>query len=152
MKKLITLAAALSLGICAYAAGGYKQVNVLLSDNSKLTIVLTSEMKITFDDTYMSVTGTDSDVKIERSRLVSFTHDLSTGVGSVTADGAIGMDGDRLLLGNLPEGSMVRIFDMSGATVKEIPASGSTEIRLNDLQKGAYIVNINGISHKIMVK
>lgn len=152
MKKLLTITAAMTIAGAAYAADGYNVVNVLLTDNSTLAVGLTSELKITFDDIYMSVSGTESDVQIERSRIVSFTHSYESGVGSIKGEGALSIIGDELKLGNLPDGTMVRVFDMKGATMIETAASGEATVSLNGLQKGAYIVSVNGISHKIMVK
>lgn len=152
MKKLLTIAAAMTIAGATYAADGYNVVNVLLTDNSTLAVGLTSELKITFDDTYMSVSGTESDVQIERSRIVSFTHSYESGVGSIKGEDALSIIGDELKLGNLPDGTMVRVFDMKGATMIETAVSGEATVSLNGLQKGAYIVSVNGISHKIMVK
>ena len=70
----------------------------------------------------------------------------------VSTDSAPCFNGDSMLFDSLPDGSVIAVFDMAGATVMSHTASGSHELRLGLLPAGVYVVRVNNMSYKVTVR
>ena len=53
---------------------------------------------------------------------------------------------------NLKGSAEIRIFDMTGRCVKEVSAVDNATINVEDLNKGIYIVNVNGKVEKLIIE
>lgn len=151
MKKIVT---SLVLGIVAssaIAAGTYNVVKVRLVDDSDVRIVLSDRIHMTFDDENLIVTGGDTDVTIEKARVTGFVHEYEAGAGVGTLSESA-FDGKCMRFFSLPVGSEVRVFAADGSLVYSAQAEGDATVSLEGLPKGTYVVSVNKMSYKIMVK
>lgn len=151
MKKILT-----SLALClamasAYAAGTYNVVKVHLTDDSDVRIVLNDQIRLSFDADNLIVSGGGADVTVEKARIAGFTHEYEAGAGVGTIP-AGGFDGRCMRFSSLPEGSVVRVFSADGALVSSVQAQGDAAVSLEGLAKGTYVVSVNKMSYKVMVK
>lgn len=151
MRKILT-----SLVLClamasAYAAGFYNVVKVHLVDDSDVRIVLHDHIRMSFEGDNLLFSGGNTDVTIEKARVSGFIHEYEAGagVGTLMEDS---FDGNSLRFSSLPEGSTVRVFSADGALVSSVQASGDTAVSLEGLLKGIYVVSVNKMSYKVMVK
>lgn len=142
--------------VCGAWADGYRSVFVTLADGSVTQINLQEDLQTDFSPTEISFTGNGVEVVFERAKVASFTFSPTVGVRSLETAGdaaPVMVSGRRgLSLSNLPAGSKVAVIAADGRKVTERTVSGDCRIELADLPVGAYIVSINGMSYKFVVK
>lgn len=151
MKRILT-SVALGLAMAsAYAAGTYNVVKVHLADDSDVRIVLNDRIRMSFDADNLLVTGGNTDVTIEKARVAGFSHEYEAGAGVGTLLQG-GIDGNSLRFSSLPKGSMVRVFSADGTLVFSMQAEDDAVVSLEGLDKGTYVVSVDKMSYKVMVK
>lgn len=151
MKKVTILLFAVIASFYGWAVP-YNTLVVDLADNSSVKIVMTDLLKISFDTDNLIVKGSGADITILKSDLVSVTHTQDTDyIGSVVNDSEFEFD-NGLVFRNLPVGSNVRVYDMSGKLEVMERAEGDFTLSLDRLSKGSHILSVNGKSYKIFIK
>ncbi len=155
MKKIYTALALLAAVGLGSGAQTFKSVAVNLKDGSKVEINLTDDLSATFDEENLLVTAGDQDVAVPRGTIESFTFSdkAFSGIDTPQADGAAPVvSGGNLVFGNLPEGSRVEVYSISGALVSEVVVSGEYTLGLDTLPAGAVVVKVNGVAYKIAAR
>ena len=146
MKKIYTALALLAAVGLGSGAQTFKSVAVTLQGGSEV------EMKLTEN---LLVTAGDQDVAVPRGTIESFTFSdkAFSGIDTPQADGAAPVvAGGNLVFGNLPGGSRVEVYSISGALVSEVVVSGEYTLGLDTLPAGAVVVKVNGVAYKIAAR
>ncbi len=149
MKKYflpaLLLATALNVG-----ATGYKSILVTHTDGSTSQIILSGDLKTSFDETNVIFKDNDFLLEIEKINVVKFEFSTNSGVDNieVNADN-ISLDSGILKLNGLPENSKVTVYTTSGVCLSNAICSGNFEVNLNEFAAGIYLVKINNVSYKI---
>lgn len=142
-----------------FAAGGflamadsYETVVIGLSDGTSVDIRLSEQLKFSFSETDLLVTGSDADISVPKSKIVKFVHTKESGIKGAEQADALQVDGNRLQFANLPEGSRIVVFDTAGMEVLSVEACGDFSLSLENMKPDLYIVNVNNMSYKIAVR
>ena len=153
-KRLLAVAAAVAAFSGAASAGVYNVLNVNLNDGTTTAIALTDDLRVSFNETHLIATGSLANVSVDRSKIVYFTHsyDANVGVNEIAAGSEASFNGNSISFSNLPAGSVVRVFSIGGALVREAAAEGDYTLSLDELASGNYIVNVNNMSYKINIR
>ena len=156
MKRRILFLALLLLGAAmAVRAQEFTTLIVAMDDGTSTKVLLGSQPKVSFNGTVLEIATNTTTLQIDRTKMRSFRtiYDPSTGVGGVKSQsGKFIQKGDLLIFQNLPMGSNVRVFCSDGRLMRAATAEGSYEMSLGQLSAGLYIVNLNGISTKIILR
>lgn len=150
MKKLLLLL--FILGNCF--AGMYAASNLLLvslSDETTVDIVMSDDLKISFDDENLIAKGTHADVTIPKNTVLNITHTDSNSVQILPDDKDFEFN-NGLIFHNLPSNSIISVCDANGKTEISVTAQGEYAINADVLQPGVHIVRVNGKSYKIFKK
>lgn len=150
MRKFLLIAIAAFISLSCMAA--FNTVTIHLKDGSKVDITMTEGLALTFEGDNLVATGSGADVAVEKNSIAKITHTNVAGVEGITAAGEFILEGDKLHFGNLPDGSNIAVYDLSGIAVRQAQASGSFTLPLQGLAKGVYIVSVNSSSYKISIK
>lgn len=151
MRKFLLLILLATASLVARSAA-YNLMTLHQADGTTTDIALSEDLNLSFTDTHLVVKGDNVEVQIERSNLLRISHSDTSGVDEVGQDVAFAFDGNSLFFNGLPAGSTVNVFSVAGQLVMTTPADGEAVISCDDLTPGAYIVNVNNLSYKILVK
>ena len=146
--------ATILVALCAQAANNYNIVSIHLNDDSKVDLQINDDVKMSFTETHLIVEGYETEVAIERSKLVKFTHTLKvdSAIDAIESEGSTEVKGDQILFHGLPANTAVEVYNLGGVQVKSAVAEGDYELNLNGLGSGIYIVRAQGNSFKVTVK
>lgn len=155
MRKFL-LSAFVAFGmLSASAANGFNCLKVNLNDGSKVDIVLSDDLKVSFTDNDLVAHSANVDVTVAKSDISYFEHlyDPEASVSEIAADAA-GMtrEGNTLNFAALPEGSVVAVYAASGVCVSTATVSGDHSLSLDGLTPGVYVVTVNKMSYKVNVR
>jgi len=152
MKKF-TIAIMLLCGSWLISKAGYESVTVKMNDGQNVTIELSDNLNVTFNNESMLVTGGSNDVTLSKSDIQSFTFNDVSALTAPGQDGAgVAFGGDALHFTGIGDNSAVKVYNAAGALVSTHIASGNFSLSLSSLSPGVYIVTVNGLSYKILVK
>lgn len=156
MKRLSVL---FILAVIASVAGfsawaNYHTVTVTVKEGESMSFSLADELTVRFNDLEMTISSPNfqNTVIIPKENISEFTHSTS-GIGDVTADAvAPELANGMLSFTNLPEGSVINVFNTAGQLIKSETASGNYQLPLSTLASGIYVVTVNNSTFKIAVK
>ena len=153
MKHFYVAVALLAASFCA-SAQAYRSVAVNLKDNTKVEINLTDDFTATFEEGNFVVSGVDTDITVPAAKIKSFSFSKDVaGLGNVAADTeAPVFNGDSMMFNNLPEGSVVEVYNLAGALLFSEHVSGSYTLDLSTLTASPVIVKVNQVAYKIATK
>lgn len=124
-------------------------VKVLHSDNRETILKLSEHPKVTQIDSSLLISTDKEEISVEIGdidRLI-FIDYIESGIDNITTEGiVIEISSELLSVKNLPTSKRVGIFDLSGRQVAGglADSSGTTEISIQDLGSGVYIINSEG--------
>lgn len=152
----LCMSSALSL-LCSLPSLAEEKTTLVIwtKNNTQVAYVLNEEPKISFTDTDMVVTVQNVEVSYPLSDMLRLTYaddeemditDLHTG------DSSFLFNGDCLLFPSLKAGTTVSFYSLDGTLVfaKTVSKQGEYAFSLSDLSSGVYMVNVNGITYKIV--
>lgn len=151
--KALVMAALLAAGTTASADDyAYLTVN---QESGETSFAISSISKITFDASNMIVAlsdGTTQELPLAGLSKMFFTA-TPTGIASATqAQSQIRLV-DGVLHVSAPRGSVITLYNMEGKTMRTVTSQGDdTEVSVNGLTKGVYIVKVGTEAKKIMNK
>lgn len=154
MKHFYTVVAASAISLCAFA-GNYRSAEVSLLDGTSVKINLADDLSATFAEDCLVVTGGEKDIKVACKDIKSFTFSTEavSGVDAVGADVAAPVvDGSVLTFNNLPEGSVVAVYNAAGVQLLHEVVSGSYSLDLSDFTAQVVIVKVNNVAFKFATK
>lgn len=154
MKHFCTTLALLLAVVFAAGAQGFRSVAVNLKNGTKLEVNLSQDMKAFFSEGQLFIQGEDTDVSVLQQLIESFV--FSSEESSLSeldaADIRSEVAGGCLNLYNLPEGSVVTVFNVAGAVVLSEQAAGQWSVALSELPSGVAVVKVNEVSFKIATR
>lgn len=153
MKHFYTAVAMLAMSLCA-SAEDYYSVAVHLTDGTQVKIDLSDKLSAMFNDENFVITGGDADVTVPREQIKSFKFSTDkSAVDAINADAVTPvLSGNLMAFSDLPEGSDIAVFDMSGKLLFSAVAGGSYTLDLSTLAASPVIVKVNNVAYKIATK
>ena len=153
MKKLLLILFLLSFGLSIQA-----EINLYVwkKDGSKVAFALSEEPKVTFSENSLMINSTTVTVSYDLEDMAKFTYEdsESQGIRNIENDkeSSFKFDGEMLLFLSLKAGSKVAIHNLGGVLVfsRTIDAAGDYSFPLIHLDKGVYVVSVDGLTYKIV--
>ena len=153
MKKLILFLSLFCFGLSLQA-----ETNLVVwkKDCSKVAFALNEEPKVTFSEKSLMINSNTVTVSYDLEDMAKFTYEdsESQGIGNVENDkeSSFKFDGEMLLFPSLKMGSKVSIHNLGGVLVftRTIEAAGDYSFPISHLDKGVYVVSVDGLTYKIV--
>ena len=154
MKKIFLLLGALLLVI-----GEMKSTNLVVwsKDGTKVAYALSEQPKVTFTETELLVTTQSVEVNYPIDNMARLTYESGdeTDIRDLKNDKmSFKKDGEALLFPALKANSTVSIYSLNGKLEfkKTVMTYGEYSFPLSNLSTGVYLVNVNGLTYKIVKK
>ena len=155
MKKLILFLFLLCFGLSLQA-----ETNLVVwkKDGSKVAFALTEKPIVTFSETSLMINTTTVSVSYDLEDMAKFTYEDSAeeGIRNIENDkeSSFKFDGEMLLFPSLKARSKVAIHNLGGVLVfsRTIEVAGDYSFPLSHLDKGVYVVSVDGLTYKIVKK
>ncbi len=132
----------------------YESVTMTMVNGVTTTVVLSGDPTIKFVDDKLVITTKDATAEFDRQEIMQLNYNVVAGIENVNIDNiSVVNNGEALIFSNLLENSRIMVFDLSERLLKSDRSIGSSFVLpFSDLSNGIYIVNVNGVSTKILVK
>ena len=145
----------LGFGIFAKAENNPTNLVVWAKDGTKVAYALAEKPKVTFTETDLVITASGVEVNYSLENMVRFTYEdnTSTAIANLQTDeSTFKLDGESLLFPALKANSTVSVYSLNGMLVfkKTIHQNGEYAFPLSNLNTGVYMVNVNGLTYKIV--
>ncbi len=75
---------------------------------------------------------------------------VTDGISEAASDKPFSFDNETLYFEQLPENSLIEVYTVDGKQTTSRLCSGSTQIPLRALSRGAYVVKVNNSTYKIV--
>jgi hypothetical protein len=127
-------------------------------DGSKVAIPVSDYPSVHFYDDCIDVWSDKMDLTYSIEQIAKFTYEDidDAGIKNIENDEAISfkIDGEMILFSLLRAGSTISINSLSGTFVfkRTIQTAGVYSFPLSHLDKGVYLVSVNGLTYKIIKK
>lgn len=143
--------------LSAMASEPLKNLIVWAKDGTKVGYALAEKPTVTFTENHLIITTQGIEVSYALEQMERFTYEgnETTAITNLVTDkSSFVLDGESLLFPALEANSLISLYLMNGAPVFKIknPNKGEYAFPLSDLSPGIYLVNVNGITYKIMKK
>ena len=127
---------------------------VWTKDGIKTAYALNNKPEIRFTDDELLITGEGVEVSFPFDFFVKYTYENSclTGIFDLyTNEINVNVKENYLLFPSLKANSSISIYTLSGKLIfsKTVKADGEYSFSLTNLQAGAYIIKVNGLTYKI---
>lgn len=154
MKKLLTI---LFLFYCVYAMADERKTHLVIwaNDGSFVAYALTEKPKITFTETNMVIISQGVEVNYPLDNMSSFSYLASdeSGVRDLkTYEVSFKFEGESLLFHILNSNKNISFHTLDGKLIfsKTVQTAGEYSFPLSNLNAGAYLVTVNGLTYKIV--
>lgn len=151
MKKILLSLASLCIA-CSLWAAGFNTVSVYMADGSQVDIALSTQVKLLFGETHLTVAGTDAEISLPKAEIVRFVHTDKSGLTDAPTAAEPQFDGSNIHFSALPHGSVIDVYNASGSQILSATAEGDYTLQLGQLAPAVYIVTVNGTSYKISIR
>ena len=153
MKKLSLIFSLLCFGLSLQA-----ETNLVVwkKDGSKVAFALSEKPIVTFSENSLMINTTTVSVSYDLEDMAKFTYEdpNEEGIRNIENDkeSSFKFDGEMLLFPSLKAGSKVAIHNLGGVLVfsRTIEAAGDYSFPLSHLDKGVYVVSVDGLTFKIV--
>ena len=141
--------------LSAMADESKTQLVVWVKDGTKVAYALAEKPKVTFTETDLVITTYGVEVNYPLENMARFTYetnDESAIVNLQTEESPFKINGESLLFPALKANSTVSVYSLNGTQVfrKTIRQNGEYAFPLSNLNAGVYMVNVNGLTYKII--
>lgn len=128
---------------------------VWAKDGTKVAYTLADKPKVTFTETEMVITSNGIEVNYALENLARFTYENSaiTGITDLkNGETYFKLDGELLLFPYLKANSTIAIYSTNGTLVfkQTVRKDGEYFFPISKLNTGVYMVNVNGLTYKIV--
>jgi hypothetical protein len=123
------------------------------ADGTTTSYQLFTKPRVTFIGDSVKITTPTVSAEYSAKDVIRFNYKLpATAIDNTAADNQLKSDGEYLIFGGNVKADNVKLFTSDGIEVatKFTTASGNLRLRLSSLQKGVYLININGRTSKFM--
>lgn len=155
MKNIIVfLFFAIVINTKITAQNSQTQLVVWAKNGTKVAYTLTEKPKVTFTETDLVITSNGIEVHYSLENMLRFTYENSAAkiTDLKTDETAFKLDGESLLFPSLEANSTVSIYAANGILVfkQTVRQTGEYSFPLSSLNTGLYMVNVNGLTYKIL--
>lgn len=128
---------------------------VWAKDGTKVAYVLADKPKVTFTETEMVITSNGIEVNYALEKMSRFTFENSTMTGITNLNNgktSLKLERESLLFPSLKANSTVSVYSANGTLVfkQTVRKDGEYSFPISNLNAGIYMVNVNGLTYKIM--
>lgn len=155
-KLLLLIAVFFSLSVMAEDVP--TDLVVWAKDGTKVSYKLDESPKITFTDENLVITTNSVEVNYELSQMARITYERTDLTGIINVDGKkvnpFNFTGESLLFPASNTDVTVKIYSTDGKLVIDhnVRKGDTLAFSLNFLNKGIYMVSVNGVTYKIVVR
>lgn len=142
---------------CLLAAADEPIDNLVVwaKDGTKVAYALAEKPKVTFTETDLVITSDGIEVHYALENMLRFTFDNSPAAGItdlMNGKMSISINEESLLFPSLKTNNTVSIYSASGMLVfrHNVQQDGVYSFPLSNLNNGVYLVNVNGLTYKIV--
>ena len=155
MKQKLLLVLLSCFSLSAMADEPKTQLVVWAKDGTQVAYALAEKPKVTFTETDLVITANGVEVNYTLENMARFTYEdnTSTGITNLQTDeSTFKLDGESLLFPALKANSTVSVYSLNGTLVfkKNVCQNGEYAFPLSNLNAGVYMVNVNGLTYKIV--
>ena len=155
MKKLFLLMLLPLYGMVAVADETINSLVVWAKDGTKVAYALADKPKVTFTETEMVITSNGIEVNYALENMVRFTYENSsiTGITDLkNVETFFKLNGEALLFPSLKANSTMSVYSANGTLIfkQTVRKDGEYSFPISNLNTGVYMVNVNGITYKIL--
>lgn len=155
MKSKILLSLFLCFSLIAKAEENPTSLVVWAKDGTKVAYALAEKPKITFTETDLIITAKGVEVSYALGNMARFIYESNdeTSIVNLQSDESpFKLSGGSLMFPALKVNSTVSIFTPNGTLVfkKTVRQNGEYAFSLSNLNAGVYMVNVNGLTYKIV--
>lgn len=156
MKSKLLLSLLLGFSIFAKAENNPTNLVVWAKDGTKVAYALAEKPKVTFTETDLVITAKGVEVNYSLENMARFTYEEDNTTTAITnlqtGESPFKLNGESLLFPTLKANSTVSVYSLNGALVfkKTVSQNGEYAFSLSNLNAGVYIVNVNGLTYKIV--
>lgn len=160
MKKLILflmLMHALAGATVAYS-NELAQLVIHAVDGTQVSYILSQQPRISFTSTDIIVTSNDVEISYERLKIAKFTYeilDFQEGITNLlSGQKSFEIVDNTIIFSHLQANSVVNIYSIDGSLIlhNEISSSGEYMFPLKNISEGVYLVNVNSLTYKFLLK
>ena len=157
MKKIFLLLLLPLFSMMAVADEAINSLVVWAKDGTKVAYALADKPKVTFTGTDLVITSNGIEVNYALENMVRFTYEdfSQTGITNLkNGEISFKLNGEALLFTSLKANSTVSLYSANGTLVFKqiVRKDGEYSFPISNLKTGVYIVNVNGLTYKIMKK
>ena len=157
MKKIFAISFFCFLNVIAKSADIPTNLVVWAKDGTKVAYALADEPKITFSETDLVILSNGVEVNYAIDKMSRFTYEANgqTAIKNIkTGEISFSPDGESLLFPSMKTNSTLTIYSANGTVVfkKKVGEEGEYALPLSNLNAGVYIVDVDGITYKIVKK
>ena len=157
MKSKLLLSLLLGFSFFAKAENNPTNLVVWAKDGTKVAYALAEKPKVTFTVTDLVITANGVEVNYTLENMARFTYEdnsLTAITNLQTDESTFKLDGEFLLFPALKANSTVFVYSLNGTLVfkKTVRQNGEYAFPLSSLNSGIYMVNMNGLTYKIVKK
>ena len=123
------------------------------ADGTTTSYELFTKPRVTFVGDSVKITSPTVSAEYLSKDVLRFTYRMpNTAIEKTLADSQLKSDGEYLIFGGNVKAGNVKLFTPDGVEVptKFTTTSGGLRLRLSSLQKGVYLITINGRTSKFM--
>ena len=155
MKQKLLLVLLSCFSLSAMADEPKVQLVVWAKDGTRVAYALAEKPKITFTETDLVITDNGVEVNYTLESMARFTYEDNTSMAITnlqTDESTFKLDGESLLFPALKANSTVSVYSLNGTLVfkKTVRQNGEYAFPLSNLESGVYMVNVNGLTYKIV--
>ena len=155
MKQKLLLVLLSCFCLSAMADEPKTQLVVWAKDGTQVAYALAEKPKVTFTETDLVITANGVEVNYTLENMACFTYEdnTSTAITNLQTDeSSFKLNGESLLFPSLKANSTVSVYSLNGTLVfkKTVHQNGEYAFPLSNLNAGVYMVNVNGLTYKIV--
>ena len=143
------------ISIMAVADEPIDNLVVWAEDGTKVAYALAEKPKVTFTETDLVITSNGIEVNYVLENMARFTYEKSSSTRITNLENgetSFKLDGELLLFPSLKANSTIAIYSTNGTLVfkQTVRQNGDYSFSISHLNTGVYIVNVNGLTYKII--
>lgn len=155
MKKSLLFIILMSVYCWVIAQPKQTQLVIWSTNGTKVAYALNEKPKVTFEQENLVITVGGVEINYDIVNLARFTYVASdnTAIRDLKTDKSIfNFDGEQLIFPDLKTDDIVSIYTVGGSLVlrKELSEDGEYGLSLSNLASGTYMVEVNGLTYKIV--
>lgn len=132
------------------------QLVIWAKDGTKVAYALAEKPKLTFTESELVVKAESIEVTYDLEKISCFIYESGgmTGITDLETESIFNFQNEALVFPALSANSTVSVCSLNGIFVfkKTVRVAGEYAFPLSNLNAGVYLVNVNGVTYKIMKK